>query len=390
MLAFANRMSRSMSLTLAAYCCVVSACDNVDDGSKETVEAKASALAAYQGPTWDSNGDVVNVCFINILTDANGVASATQKALVKSAISATWAANSSLVFRWPTNLATDLCPQSPPKSGNIPAQYMPIWIHTATGPGDEGGNCAPGYGARQSDIVTYCGGIATCQCEFSTADYESDPTAYLQGAAIHEMGHGLGLPHEHQRTDRPSDIATTCVDPNSLDGVANWQTDGNYAVIPNLILLTKYDGLLSIMSYCRDWDQNGVADFPPYPVVSAMDALGIEMMYPKNFGRHPVLSGFGNSGGSQYIVRSDSSTAISTDWVVRGGMDSSYQAVQWSDSVTGNFSTAPSTSEVITTTRTIKVQLTDAFGRLHPWTTTTAVPNNALFTAVAMSAVRIL
>jgi Astacin (Peptidase family M12A) len=362
---------------LCALCLVVSACgEQPNTASGDTpVEEKTSALAAYPGATWDSNGDVVNICFIN-----SGFAS--QKTLVQSTINSSWGANSGLRFVWPTNLATDLCPQSPAGSGNIPANYLPIWIKDAAGPGDWGGNCAPGYGARQTDIVNRCGGIATCQCMFSTAAFESNPSAYVAEVSTHEIGHGLGLPHEHQRIDRPSNISTTCVDLQNAPN-ANWNTDGDRMILPNLILLTQYDGLLSIMSYCRDFDQNGLIDFPPFSPLSPLDALGIEMMYPKNFGRKPVLGGFANADGSQFIVRSDLPTSLNVDWVTRGGLTSSLHNVQWWDSVLGGvFSTSPNPSVVIPTTRTIWVQLDDAFNRHHSWTATTAVPSNTRHTAL--------
>jgi hypothetical protein len=50
------------------------------------------------------------------------------------------------------------------------------------------------------------------------------------------------------------------------------------------------------------------------------------------------------------------------------------------------FSTAVSTSKQYTTTSTVQVQLNDAFGRHHSWTSTSVVPDNALHTAIVMAA----
>jgi hypothetical protein len=357
---------------LAACSLLLAACGGLPTDADEQMTEKQSALAAYPGATWDSNNRIVNVCFIN-----SGFA--TEKTLVKNAVAAAWGVNSGLTFNWPANIGTDVCPQSPPGSGTIAPQYMPIWVHAPVDSGDWGGNCAPGYGSRQTDIATFCGNIATCQCMFSTASLTTNGNAFLAQTSVHEIGHGLGLPHEHQRADRPSNIATTCVDPNNA--TADWVNGGNYQKLTTLKLLTDYDGLGSLMSYCRDFDQNGVWDNPPFAQPSPLDALGIEIMYPKNFNRKPILGGFANASGSQFIVRSDKATAMKIDWIARGGHTTAVKNVRWSDNVTV-FSTAVSPSLLITSTKIIKVQLDDTFNRHHAWTQTTAVPSNTRHTAL--------
>jgi len=367
---------RPQSLTppraaLALCCALFAACGAPGVDGSAQVDQVTSELAAYPGATWDTNNRIVNICFIN-----SGFLDA--KTRVRTAVNAAWGVNSGLQIRWPANLGTDVCPQSPAGSGTIAAEYMPIWIHAPADAGDWGGNCQPGYGNRQSDIVNMCGNLATCQCMFSTSSLTPNGNAFLAQTSVHEIGHGLGLPHEHQRTDRPSNISTDCVDPNLPN--ADWVNGGNYRKL-TLTLLTQYDGKLSLMSYCRDFDQNGAFDNPPSALPSPMDALGIEMMYPKNFNRKPILSGFANAAGSQFIVRSDVATPMKVDWVARGGLVSAFHNVQWSDGVSV-FSTSSTPSIFITTTKTIKVQLDDAFNRHHAWTQTTAVPSNARHAAL--------
>lgn len=371
--------SRALRLGALSACLALwSGCGELQGEEGSAYGADSGNLSAYPGTNWAANGYTVNFCFVN-----SGLAR--EKGVVRNAINSSWGASSGLHITWPANIGTDLCPQSPAGSGNVDRSYLPIYLRAASGPGDWGGSCQPGYGGRMSK--SDCGGSVACQCQFSTASFETDPDAWLSNVSIHEIGHGLGLPHEHQRRDRPSDISSTCVDPNNAS--ANWVSGGNYQILTDLVLLTRYDGLGSIMSYCRDWDQNGVWDTPPSAELSDMDRLGIEMMYPKNYGRKPVLSGFGDASGSQYIVRSDTATQLNVDWVVRGALTGSLRNVQWANASTV-LSTSPNPSIVITTTMPIWVQLDDAFGRHHPWTQTTAVPNNAMHAAITMSAANVL
>lgn len=337
----------------------------------------SGALAAYSGSftLWDTQNNVVNICWVT-------AGLATEKNQVRDGVNAAWGAFSGLTFNWPANPGTDVCPTVPGQPTKVPSNYMPIQINVA---GSYGGQCNAGVGARLSQ--TTCGNTATeCECFLNTGFNEPNPTAALIAAALHEIGHGLGLPHEHQRVDRPSDIQATCVDPNPDPN--KWTDNGNYTVDSTYRLLTPYDGLKSIMSYCRDWDENGRADVPPFLDLSAMDELGIEMLYPKSLGRRPTLPGaMTNAGGSQAIVRSDQTYSVMPDWVARGGLTNSLSGFQWADQNLSVFSTQPTLSLSFSSSRTIQLRMTDTLGRVHPFTPVSVVPNNALFTAIGEATV---
>jgi hypothetical protein len=339
-----------------------------DDDQETEFASKSEGLAARSADynLWNLNNNVVDICW----TDGGR---AVDKDKVKTAIEASWRANSGLVFNWPASADT-LCPAAP-----IPAHYMPIELRD----GGYGGHCENGYGARQAPpdptnpddpIANNCSN--GCQCFIYGAGDD-----LVMASAVHEIGHGLGLPHEHQRLDRPSDIEATCADGNPNPD--KWTNDWQYSLDSSFRLLTQYDGLDSVMSYCRDLDRDGVPDL--LPELSAMDRLGIEMLYPFNLTRRIVaIGGVMSADGATAIVRSDVSTTFTVDWIARGGMSSALSNFRWKLPSSGTviWTTASPSFTFTTAAFALKVTHDDVLLRHHASATTIFVANNSLHTAI--------
>jgi hypothetical protein len=209
---------------------------------------------------------------------------------------------------------------------------------------------AMGITLQHGDAFGFCGTGQGASCTISGR--VSDGSERLKATAVHEVGHGLGLLHEHQRVDAGPlcpgeqailDACQACAGsssscspapkcpawafngcffgnvtmPQTLSTDQCWAAKGRVAdrvPISGAELLTVPDPR-SIMSYCAVPNGRDPDDYMP----TQYDLLGMEMLYPADRDyRMGCASGcFATSSG--VIVRSDG--AVTSEWTARGALD---------------------------------------------------------------------
>jgi hypothetical protein len=263
-------------------------------------EASRQALAYWTDPKapiqcttggstvtqWTAGG-TVDICF-------TGDQDSAAQNLVRTAITQSWGAVANLSFRW-----NGTCPTT------INGDWVSIFLRVLTD-GNFGGNGAPGKRNRlissASDCVNDNGSdrAAGWNNRTDVQMHAAGGGARLQAVAVHEFGHVLGYYHEHDRNDSFHDTARCASEAGTAGGG----------------LLTIYDAQ-SVMSYCAEAYGRPVDDW----VLSPLDRLGTEIMYPFSVTNHKIgcKTGCVTDGSGGAIVRD--SGALTSDWRQRGGIN---------------------------------------------------------------------
>jgi hypothetical protein len=254
--------------------------DSVEVGSKRENLASAFGDFPWGGDRdsrytypWASPGNV-DVCFLGARfgDDDTDDPDPTRMAEVASAVDDSWGRATGLTFNY-----RGKCPQP------VPTTWVSVFLSEV----ENGGVAHSGVGSRlpadpewdnRDDIQTRIG----------------DWPGNFRRMVAHEFGHVLGFYHEMERAEADG---TDC--DYTGDGPGN-----EYGHV------TPYDRQ-SIMTYCETTRTEE-------DLLSPLDKLGAEMMYPKQRTGHALACAdacFVLAGGA--VVRADG--AVTIDWVLRGG-----------------------------------------------------------------------
>jgi hypothetical protein len=292
---------------------VVSSCTGSDDlGRDRSVATERPIVGVHQqslagiptnSDTWWAGG-VVPVCFVN-RTGMPSADFADAGAKIFGALNDTWGSVGTIAFTGGGTCST-------PLPGNSTMKL-----------------------SLEHKFVRSDGGIDSADCNNDGACFRDncricivDPIDYLP-ISVHEVGHGLGMAHEHQRAVLDEDGNLVY----GADGGLQWEEalcateqareDGRLpdgGVFPGQRFaeysfhLTRFDPT-SIMNYCGQSGGRVRGDYS----LTALDRLGAEILHPSSFERSAVLtSATFQQGDGSVVCRPE--LDITTDWL-RDGAD---------------------------------------------------------------------
>ena len=287
---------RACVAVLATAIALSSGCAPDDSSIFEAPESlRETTSELYQSASamlWP-NGRVP-ICFATFGTSE-------QAGWVKWALANTWSSVAKIDFEY-----SSTCP-FPGKTNYIQLTLVNEYtddagVHTINNFRGLGGSSGLGVGSPTFAHFGFCKfGTCTENCPPSGCGPGDllHSAATFQAGVVHELGHALGLVHEHQRTDAAA--PTGCLDPQPAradypteeafqKALAGWNT--NVATITNGITLTPYYDPDSIMNYCRGWRQGTPDDQLSYSYkagyfaperLSPGDAYGASRAYGARF-----------------------------------------------------------------------------------------------------------
>jgi hypothetical protein len=175
---------------------------------------------------------------------------------------------------------------------------------------------------------------------------EPDPANPYLNNILHEVGHGLGLAHEHQRTDADK----SCADLNAWCKINGCGTSSG--------LLTPYDRD-SVMHY--QFISCGINGNYDYTGLSTWDQLGVHILYPED---QQVAEFVGTT-----VIRSGDALSLESAWEFRGAdIDTVASKFIWKLNNT-TYSSSPELSKVISVPGTyqLKIDHKDFLGRSYSY-----------------------